>query len=147
VIVHLTAPTGNPATVRLAVTQDQLLLGIGKKIHNSQLEEGKTPGRHVMEIRDFRYTKLNNPRWCATWPHCNIAKAVVVKLSNFKSVLPNNCAGREYRCFIWEQSSTIHNRGSRFRQICAHRNESVIIVLFGSEVARVWFGQLQITCG
>jgi hypothetical protein len=98
-------------------------------------------------VCDFGYTKLNNPGWCATWPHCNVTKAVVVKLLNFKSVFSNKGAGREYQFLMCEQSSTTRKRRSRFWQIAAHRNESVIIVLFGSEAARVWLGHLQLSCG
>jgi len=97
-------------------------------------------------VRYFGYTKLRNPGWCATWCHCKVAKNLIVNLLNFKSVLPNNRAGLEYRWLLWEQSSMTRRRGFRFWQIYVQKNESVIIVLFGSEVARVWFGELQITC-
>jgi len=59
-------------------------------------EEAVTSGNGKQWVRDFGYTKLNNPGWCATWPHCNVAKSVFVKLLNFKSVFPNSSTGREH---------------------------------------------------
>jgi hypothetical protein len=41
--------------------------------------------------------KLDDPGWCATWPHSKVVKAAVVKILNFKSVLSNNRAGFEYQ--------------------------------------------------
>jgi hypothetical protein len=147
---QLTAPTGNPLTVQ--VSSDNCSAAAGYLERNSRYSaaRGEDAGKSrngKQCVRDLKYNNLNNTGWCATWPHCDVAKCVVVKLLNFQSVLSNNSAGREYRRLLWKQSSATWKRGSGFWQISVRRFEAVTMVLFGSEGHRVWLGQLQITCG
>jgi hypothetical protein len=49
VLGQLTAPTGNPLTVQISIDTCSSGAGyLGGGDHDSQLEEGKTPGCHVM---------------------------------------------------------------------------------------------------
>ena len=47
-IGQLTTSTGNPLTVQVIRDTCFAASGYLEKIHGSQLEEGKRPGRHVM---------------------------------------------------------------------------------------------------
>lgn len=92
---QLTKHKGNPLTGQVSSDTCSSAAGYletNSRCSNGRGEDARTSCNEKQRVGD----KLDNPGWCATWPHSNIVKAAVVNILNFKSVLSNIRAGLEF---------------------------------------------------